>query len=141
MTTPVPPRAVRVHHRRRPLPPLRVFILHSVRNAAVGGVIIAGSLAIGTFGYRLVGARSWVDAVYNAAMLLTGEGPAPDAPSTHPAKLFATAYALFAGVAFLTAVGVLFAPALHRFLHRFHLEFTFEEEAVAGAGAADGADG
>jgi hypothetical protein len=37
-------------------------------------------------------------------------------------KLFASFYALFSGVAFLTFAAVLFTPAYHRFLHRFHLE-------------------
>jgi hypothetical protein len=36
--------------------------------------------------------------------------------------LFAGFYALFSGVTFITTIGVLLAPALHRFLHRFHLE-------------------
>jgi hypothetical protein len=38
------------------------------------------------------------------------------------AKVFATVYALFSGVFFLTMVAVLLAPALHHFLHRFHLD-------------------
>jgi len=37
-------------------------------------------------------------------------------------KLFAAAYALFSGVVFLVAAGVLVAPLLHRVLHHFHLE-------------------
>jgi hypothetical protein len=53
-------------------------------------------------------------------MILTGMGPVDRMDSTS-AKLFASAYALFSGVAFLTSVGVLFAPLVHRFMHRFHL--------------------
>jgi len=37
-------------------------------------------------------------------------------------KWFASAYALYSGVALLTSVGLIFAPAVHRFLHRFHLD-------------------
>jgi hypothetical protein len=37
------------------------------------------------------------------------------------AKLFASLYALFAGVIFLAVAGILVAPIAHRFLHRFHL--------------------
>ena len=33
-----------------------------------------------------------------------------------------SSYALFSGVAFLSSIGVLLAPFLHRFMHRFHLE-------------------
>jgi hypothetical protein len=54
-------------------------------------------------------------------MILGGMGPV-DALRTSGGKLFAAAYALFAGIVFLVVVGVLFAPAIHRFLHRFHLE-------------------
>ena len=36
-------------------------------------------------------------------------------------KWFASAYALFAGMALLVIVGVMFAPVFHRFLHHFHL--------------------
>lgn len=42
-------------------------------------------------------------------------------------KLFASFYALFGGIAFLTVVAVFFAPIIHRFLHRFHLEAEEEE--------------
>ncbi len=54
-------------------------------------------------------------------MILTGMGPVDPLPST-TAKLFASAYAIFSGVAFLSIVAVLMAPIVHRFLHRFHLE-------------------
>jgi hypothetical protein len=36
--------------------------------------------------------------------------------------VFATFYALFSGVFFLTMVAVLLAPVLHHFLRRFHLD-------------------
>jgi hypothetical protein len=37
-------------------------------------------------------------------------------------KIFAGAYALFSGLVFLVAVGIIFAPLVHRLLHRFHIE-------------------
>jgi hypothetical protein len=37
-------------------------------------------------------------------------------------KLFASIYALFSGVVFLSGVGIVLSPLFHRFLHRFHLE-------------------
>jgi hypothetical protein len=54
-------------------------------------------------------------------MILTGMGPV-DTMRTTGAKLFASGYALFSGVAFLSSVGVMFAPLAHRLLHTFHLE-------------------
>ena len=54
-------------------------------------------------------------------MILSGMGPV--SPVTTPAaKLFASAYAIFSGVVFLALAGVIFAPVLHRALHRFHLD-------------------
>jgi hypothetical protein len=40
---------------------------------------------------------------------------------TTAGKLFASFYALFSGVVFIAAIGVLAAPIFHRFLHHFHL--------------------
>ena len=81
---------------------------------------------IGATGYRILDGLPWLDAVLNAAMILTGMGPI--APiSTPAAKVFATFYALFSGVFFLSMVAVLLAPALHHLLHRFHLDLRERE--------------
>jgi len=88
---------------------------------------VAGSLALGMLGYHLVAGLSWIDALVNASMILTGMGPV-DEMSTVGAKLFASFYALFSGVAFLTIVAVLLAPAVHRFLHRFHLDLAGDQD-------------
>lgn len=84
-------------------------------------VFLAASLGIGTLGYHLTADLGWVDAFLNASMILTGMGPV-DKLETDVAKLFASFYAIFSGVSFLTFCGVLFTPFYHRFMHRFHLE-------------------
>ena len=97
-----------------------------VRNGAIVVGLILIALGIGAWGYHIVSGLPWLDAVLNASMILTGMGPI--APmSTPAAKLFATVYALFSGVFFLTMVAVLLAPALHHFLHHFHLELEDRE--------------
>jgi hypothetical protein len=107
--------------RHRSLPPRRVFALHLLRNLLYVSVLIAASLALGAAGYHEFAGLPWLDATLNAAMILTGMGPVN--PLTTPAaKLFGISYALFSGVAFLTMVAMLLAPAAHRLLHRFHLE-------------------
>ena len=88
---------------------------------------MSGSLALGVLGYHLVAGLSWIDALVNASMILTGMGPVNEM-TTVGAKLFASFYALFSGVAFLTIVAVLLAPAVHRFLHRFHLDLAGDAE-------------
>ncbi|HEU4564868.1 MAG TPA: hypothetical protein VFS05_09485 [Gemmatimonadaceae bacterium] len=107
--------------RHRRLAPRRVYLAHLARNFAWGSGIIAACLAVGAVGYHATERLPWLDAVLNAAMLLGGEGPVT-APRTAAGKLFATIYALFGGVLFITAAGVALAPAARRFLHRFHLE-------------------
>jgi hypothetical protein len=54
-------------------------------------------------------------------MILTGMGPV-DTLKSDGAKLFASAYALFSGVIFLSAMAVVLAPIFHRFIHAFHLD-------------------
>ena len=54
-------------------------------------------------------------------MLLGGHGAGGRHP-VHGGKLFASAFALYAGIVFLGVTALLFAPMVHRFLHKFHLE-------------------
>ncbi len=74
----------------------------------------------------------WIDAFLNASMILSGMGPV-DPLHTRSGKIFATCYAIFSGVAFLSIMALFLAPALHRFLHKFHLDVRMlepEEETV-----------
>jgi hypothetical protein len=110
-----------------PIPSRRRFALRMLRNAAIAAGVVGGALAIGMTGYHQLGGLGWVESFYYASMILSGEGPPLDPQSLTSAglqrlHLFAGFYALFSGVTFITMVGVLFAPAIHRFLHKFHLE-------------------
>ena len=82
--------------------------------------VIGSSLLIGILGYHYWGGLGWLDALVNASMILGGMGPVD--PITRSAgKWFASAYALYSGIALLTSVGLIFAPAVHRLLHAFHI--------------------
>jgi hypothetical protein len=94
---------------------MRRLLRHSA--AALG--LLAGSLGIGMIGYVAFEHLSWIDAFLNASMLLGGMGPV-NPPQTVAGKLFAGLYALYAGLVFIVTAAVLFAPILHRVLHRFH---------------------
>lgn len=87
----------------------------------VSGGLIGISLCVGVFGYHIVAGFTWVDSLLNATMILTGMGPV-GALSSDAAKIFASGYALFSGVVFITATGILLSPMFHRVLHRFHIE-------------------
>jgi hypothetical protein len=97
------------------------YFARVARSFAVTLVIVVFSLTIGTLGYSYFGELDWVDGLLNAAMILTGMGPV-DRMTTTSGKLFATFYALYSGIAFLSMIAVLMAPVLHRFMHRFHLD-------------------
>ena len=98
--------------------------------SAVAACIIAVALFLGTLGYHSTENLPWIDSMLNASMILSGMGPL-HSPVTTEGKLFATAYALISGIAFLSLAAVLFAPVLHRLLHRFHLEMEEEEQEAA----------
>jgi hypothetical protein len=108
-------------HRRQPLLSKRRFVARVLRHLGFTLLIVIGSLGVGVLGYHLIARQGWIDAFLNASMILGGMGPV-DILSSNAAKVFAALYALFAGMVFLVAVGVLLAPVIHRFYHRFHLE-------------------
>ncbi|MGC9941395.1 MAG: hypothetical protein ABSE48_06140 [Verrucomicrobiota bacterium] len=108
-------------HRTKPLLPRKVFYQRLAHHAALGVTIIAISLGIGMVGYHCLEKLPWIDAFLNAAMILSGMGPVATL-QTDAGKLFAGCYALFSGIALITILGIIFAPVVHRFLHKFHLE-------------------
>ena len=107
-------------HHKKALISRKEFIARQIKYLGFSAIILGCSIGIGTAGYHIYGKLAWIDSFLNASMILTGMGPV-DHLDTNSGKLFAASYALFSGVAFLTFVGVLFAPIYHRFLHRFHL--------------------
>ena len=94
---------------------------HLRQQMAWAGLLVALSLIIGIVGFHAVAGLTWVDSVLNASMLLGGMGPVGDLGDT-PGKLFASGYALYAGLVFLVVGGLLITPIIHGVLHRFHLE-------------------
>ena len=81
---------------------------------------------MGSAGYHYLGNLPWIDSLLNASMILAGMGPV-DPLTTDSAKLFATVFALYSGVAFLAIMAILTAPLLHRLLHKFHMEISEDE--------------
>jgi hypothetical protein len=108
-------------HRKAPLLPRQAFFARLARSVGLGLVMIAVSLGIGMMGYHTFENMPWVDAFANAAMILSGMGPLTTL-QTSSGKLFSGFYALFSGLVFIVIIGLVFAPVVHRFLHKFHLE-------------------
>ncbi|MCU0394593.1 MAG: hypothetical protein MUF29_01690 [Chitinophagaceae bacterium] len=111
-------------HKRQPLATRRTFYIRVGRNFAVSFLLVALWLLIGTVGFRMSAgpAYDWMDCFHNASMLLSGMGPVITEFDSNGGKLFSALYALFSGVAFITNIGILLAPAAHRFFHKLHLE-------------------
>ena len=105
-----------------PRPPRRRPFYHQfLRALGLSAGLIGFSLCLGILGYHFIAGFNWVDSLLNAAMILSSMGPV-DTLHSDAAKLFASAYALFSGVVFISATGILLSPMFHRVLHRFHIE-------------------
>jgi len=102
-----------------PLIPRERFVRRVLLHFAAALAVLSVSLALGMVGYEYFEHLPWRDAFLNTAMLIGGMGPV-DPPKTNGGKVFAGLYALYAGLVFLAAAGLVLAPILHRLLHRFH---------------------
>lgn len=111
----------RFEHMRDPLLSRSQFIIRQIRYLGFAVSFIAGSLLAGICGYHFLERLTWIDSFLNASMILGGMGPVSPL-QTVSGKIFAGCYALYSGLAVLVAVGIITAPTIHRFLHRFHLE-------------------
>ena len=114
-------------HKKQQLAPIHVYRKRLRTNALIAFVILVLSLFIGMLGYKLtISEFDWYDSLLNASMILSGMGPVVDnnIVLTKAAKVFASIYAIFSGVTFLTTFGIFLTPVLHRFFHKLHLEET-----------------
>jgi hypothetical protein len=113
-------------HRRQKLLSRPAFLRRLAKQGVSALVLVVVSLGIGTVGFHVLSGQLWIDALVNSAMLLGGMGPVGELGDTG-GKLFATFFALYAGLIFLIVAGLLFVPVFHRVLHRFHLDASREE--------------
>ena len=112
-------------NKKQQLVPARVYYQRVGKYFLYSGLLMAASLALGVIGYKMtVPQFGWYDSLLNASMILGGMGPVigSDIVLSNTAKLFASFYALFCGIAYLTTSGLLIAPIVHRFFHKLHLE-------------------
>jgi hypothetical protein len=107
--------------RYKNLPPKKHFFNKLFINLLIVLVLITVSLGIGMWGYHHYMHLGFADSLINASMILSGMGPV-DHADTDGAKIFASFYAIYSGVAFISSMAFLFVPIVHRFLHKMHLE-------------------
>ena len=104
----------------------KVFYKRIVANTLHVCIILAAMLLIGTIGYHYATCERlpWIDAFHNASMILSGMGPVvpQQYDFTVGGKIFSSLYALFSGIIFVSSIGYILAPGIHRIFHKFHLE-------------------
>ena len=117
--------------KKQKLAPVKVYYRRLWKNALYGVALMFVCLLIGVLGYKFtIPEMDWYDSLLNASMILSGMGPMidPSITLTKTAKVFASLYALFSGVAFISTIGILIAPIAHRFFHKLHLEDASNDE-------------
>lgn len=108
-------------HKSQPLANAKTFYNRIFKNILYTCLFLGICLSIGVLGYHYTAQIGWLDSLHNASMILSGMGPVVEI-KTVAGKWFSSFYALFSGVAFITNIGLLLAPAAHRFFHKLHLQ-------------------
>jgi hypothetical protein len=109
-------------HKHQKLASRRVFVGRIAKNLLLAIIIMAVCLFIGIIGFHTTCNNvSWLNAFHNSAMLLSGMGPVLTDLCT-PGIWFSSFYALFGGIVFITNIGIILAPAIHRLFHKLHIE-------------------
>jgi len=111
----------KAQHKPLTLRSRREFILHALRNTATALGFFGLSLGIGVVGYWYFAGLGWLDSLLNAAMILTGMGPVA-ALTSDEAKIFASLYAIYSGVAFTAITAVILYPFINRMVKILHLQ-------------------
>src|SRR5262249_1672500 len=112
---------IHFENRHEELASTEVYHKRLVRSGLFGFYMVVISLFVGMSGYSYFEGLRFVDAFENASMILSGMGPLFD-PKTVAGKIFAGIYALYSGFAVLVIAAIMFAPVVHRVMHRFHIE-------------------
>jgi hypothetical protein len=108
-------------HKKQPIVPIKTFYKRVLKNIVLALAVMIFCLLIGVIGYHYTAGSGWLDSLHNASMILSGMGPVIEI-KTDGGKWFSSFYALFSGVVFISNIGIILAPVLHRLYHRLHLE-------------------
>ena len=103
------------------LAPAGRFMTRLLASLLAAAGVVGASLLVGMAGYCGLEGMSAIDGFLNAAMILSGMGPVGTLTTT-AGKLFAGCFALYSGLALVATTGIVLAPVVHRFLHRFHVD-------------------
>lgn len=98
----------------------RVLVGRFFTYLVLSAVFILLGLSVGIIGYHYTAGLSWLDALVEASMILSGMGPISPL-STLSAKVFASLYALFSGLIFVLAMGIVLSPVVYSILRQFDI--------------------
>lgn len=107
--------------KHQPVLQIEKFVFRIVKSLGVTLLIVFAGLGCGVWGYMATEGMAFLDALLNASMILGGMGPVSEL-HTNGGKMFASFYALFSGLLFITITGIIASPIIHRILHAFHAE-------------------
>ncbi len=111
-------------NKRSPLAAKPVFYRRIFRNLFIAFFVLMLMVLIGIAGYHWLAYLPWLSSFHNAAMILSGMGPVLPENYTMPVAgvWFSSIYAIFSGVVFISTIGFILTPVIHRFFHKLHLE-------------------
>ena len=115
------PRVFDYESKSQDLVPARQFFGRLLASFGLALLVTVVSLLVGMWGYCSLEGMSAIDGFLNAAMILSGMGPMA-VPETTGAKIFSGCYAIYSGLMLVMSAGVVFAPLVHRFLHKLHAD-------------------
>ncbi len=96
------------------------FVRDFLSYLSLSALCIVLGLFIGVLGYHWTAHLTWLDATVEASMILSGMGPV-NPLMTNGAKLFASLYALFSGLVFVLAMGVVLSPLIYSLMKQLRL--------------------
>ncbi|MGB5595445.1 MAG: two pore domain potassium channel family protein [Crocosphaera sp.] len=96
------------------------FVRDFLNYLSMSALCIVLGLFIGVLGYHWTAGLDWIDATVEASMILSGMGPVSPLLS-NSAKLFASLYALFSGLVFVLAMGVVLSPLVYSLMKQLRL--------------------
>jgi hypothetical protein len=100
---------------------IKVLLGRFLTYLTLSAIFILLGLSVGIIGYHWTVGLSWVDSLVEASMILSGMGPISNLPTTS-AKIFASLYALFSGLVFVLAMGIVLSPVVYSLLRQFHFK-------------------
>ncbi len=104
---------------------IRIFIRKFLTYLGLSALFICLGLLVGIVGYHWAAGLSWLDALVEASMILSGMGPISPLTTTS-AKVFASLYALFSGLIFVLAMGIVLSPLVYSLLSQLQVNLKQE---------------